>query len=81
MLLTASLLALQGLTWVPLPYVVYGAVSILVGVVTCALPETLRRRLPETLDDVENFHRYACTLTHTRAHMSPLAESVSRSHI
>lgn len=55
-----TLFPLQGLTWAPLPFIVYGACSIMAGIISCFLPETLNRRLPETLEDVENFHRLDC---------------------
>ena len=44
--------------WTPLPLVIYGSVSVLAGLLTLFLPETLGQKLPETLEEGENFGMY-----------------------
>ena len=41
--------------WTPLPLIIYGALALSGGLLTLLLPETLGRRLPETILDGENF--------------------------
>jgi OCT family organic cation transporter-like MFS transporter 4/5 len=41
-----------------LPLVVFGSVSIIAGLLILLLPETRRRRLPETIEDALHFTRY-----------------------
>ena len=41
--------------WAPLPLVIYGSVSVAAGLLTLFLPETLGQKLPETLEEGENF--------------------------
>ncbi len=43
--------------WKPLPLIVYSAAAILAAGLALMLPETLNRKLPETLEDGENFRR------------------------
>ncbi|CAH1776013.1 unnamed protein product [Owenia fusiformis] len=43
--------------WAPLPYIVFGSFSIVAGLLSLLLPETLGRALPQTLEDGENFKR------------------------
>lgn len=38
-----------------LPLVIFGGASVVAGVLTLLLPETLNRDLPETIDDAMNF--------------------------
>lgn len=40
-----------------LPMVVFGTVSILAGFLSLALPETLHRTLPESIQDAINFDK------------------------
>ncbi|XP_054752662.1 organic cation transporter protein-like [Lytechinus pictus] len=41
--------------WTPLPLVIYGSVSVIAGLLTLFLPETLGQKLPETIEEGENF--------------------------
>ena len=41
--------------WTPLPLIIYGALALSGGLLTLLLPETLGRKLPETIQDGENF--------------------------
>jgi len=40
--------------WRPLPLIVYGVFALSGGLLSLMLPETLNKKLPETLEDVEN---------------------------
>lgn len=40
-----------------LPQIVYGSLSIIAGLLALHLPETLKRNLPETIEDGEMFGR------------------------
>lgn len=44
-----------GTQWLVLPIVIMGAFSVAGGVVTLKLPETLGAKLPQTLEEGENF--------------------------
>ena len=52
---TLFIFDLQRLWWAPLPMIVFGASSVLAGVLAVTLPETLNEKLPETLEDGEKF--------------------------
>ncbi|KAG8232378.1 hypothetical protein J437_LFUL012778 [Ladona fulva] len=41
--------------WKPLPYLIFGAAALTGGLMILLLPETLNKRLPETIEDGENF--------------------------
>ena len=41
--------------WKPLPLIIFGSLSILAGLMSLLLPETLDEHLPETLEDGEAF--------------------------
>ncbi|CAB3375688.1 Hypothetical predicted protein [Cloeon dipterum] len=43
--------------WKPLPLIVIGTLALLAGVSSLILPETLRKTLPETIEDGEQFGR------------------------
>jgi len=40
--------------WHPLPLIAYGVFGVTAGLVSLMLPETLNKKLPETIDDGEN---------------------------
>ncbi|XP_070533313.1 organic cation transporter protein-like isoform X2 [Ptychodera flava] len=42
-------------TWTPLPYIIMGATSFLSGILTLLLPETLKQKLPESIEEGEVF--------------------------
>jgi MFS transporter, OCT family, solute carrier family 22 (organic cation transporter), member 4/5 len=44
--------------WRPLPLLVIGVLAFSAGLMSLMLPETLNRKLPETIEDGENFGRY-----------------------
>ncbi|XP_062980544.1 solute carrier family 22 member 2-like [Elgaria multicarinata webbii] len=44
--------------WNQLPLIVFTTVGLIAAVSVLLLPETKGRTLPETIEDVENFHRY-----------------------
>ncbi|ODM97376.1 Organic cation transporter protein [Orchesella cincta] len=44
--------------WKPLPHLIFGGVSLTAGVLALLLPETLGKRLPETMEDSEKFGTY-----------------------
>ncbi|KAL7978260.1 hypothetical protein Chor_014799 [Crotalus horridus] len=51
--MAAPLVRMSGEFFPPLPLIIYGTAPILSGLVTCFLPETLNRPLPETIEEVE----------------------------
>ena len=48
---------LQMNVWLPLPSVIFGVFGVLSGVLTFLLPETLNRKLPDTIQDAEEIGR------------------------
>jgi hypothetical protein len=46
---------LQAIIWQPLPAIILGAIAVTAGLCNLLLPETLNKKLPETLEDGENF--------------------------
>ncbi|XP_035680041.1 organic cation transporter protein-like isoform X1 [Branchiostoma floridae] len=46
---------LSDTAWGPLPYLIFGALSVVAGLAAMLLPETLGVRLPDTLEEGENF--------------------------
>ncbi|XP_077863789.1 organic cation transporter protein-like [Saccoglossus kowalevskii] len=51
----APQLILMGTVWKPLPPIVFGVTSIFAGILILTLPETLGTKLPETLEEAEEF--------------------------
>ncbi|XP_029141435.1 uncharacterized protein LOC107294373 [Protobothrops mucrosquamatus] len=51
--MAAPLVRMSGEFFPPLPLIIYGTAPIVSGLVTCFLPETLNRPLPETIEEVE----------------------------
>ena len=49
----APLIALLDDVWLPLPAVIYCMMAVGSGTVATLLPETLNRRLPEFIEDIE----------------------------
>ena len=41
--------------WRPGPLIVYGVLAFLAGIFSLLLPETLNKKLPETIEDGESF--------------------------
>ena len=52
------LLLIQGNTWRPFPSLVFGSVALAAAALALLLPETRNRRLPETMQDGEDFGRW-----------------------
>ena len=50
-------LILQGEYWKPLPLLIFGGLSFSAGLSALFFPETLGRRLPETIEEGENLHK------------------------
>ncbi|KAK7071333.1 hypothetical protein SK128_003957 [Halocaridina rubra] len=53
----APYINLLGDAWKPLPLLIFGSLAFAAGILSLLLPETLGRRLPETIEDGENFGR------------------------
>ncbi|XP_070567620.1 organic cation transporter protein-like [Ptychodera flava] len=51
----APQMLLLGNLWEPLPLVVFGSTAVIAGLLTLLLPETLNKKLPETLEEGEAF--------------------------
>ena len=49
------IIILQSEIWVPLPLVIFGTCSLIGGLLSLLLPETLNKKLPETIQDGEQF--------------------------
>ena len=50
---------LQMQVWLPLPSVIFGVMGVLSGLLTFLLPETLNRKLPDTIAEAEEIGRFA----------------------
>ncbi|XP_018332150.1 organic cation transporter protein isoform X2 [Agrilus planipennis] len=51
----APLINFTSVAWKPLPMVIFGCMALIGGCLSLVLPETLNRKLPETIEDGENF--------------------------
>lgn len=49
------LLYFQGDVWRPLPQIIFGALTLTGGLMALALPETLNKKLPDSIEECENF--------------------------
>ena len=57
------LIMILGKYWAPLPLCVFGGSSILAGIVSMMLPETIGCNLPDTIQDGENFGSKSLQIT------------------
>jgi hypothetical protein len=46
---------LQVEIWLPLPFLMFGVLSLTAGILSLILPETHHKKLPESIADGENF--------------------------
>ena len=66
-----NIICFQARQWPWLPGILFGALSIGVGLLALLLPETLNRPLPQTIEDIENWTRK------TPTHQQPTMENES----
>lgn len=66
----APLIRISGRSWRPLPFIIYGAASIAAGLLALLLPETKGRKLPETVEEGENF-RYVRNIVYSHGSVTP----------
>ncbi|CAH1251990.1 SLC22A5 [Branchiostoma lanceolatum] len=52
--MVAPFVNLLGSYWAPMPYVIFGGVSIAAGLLALLLPETVGKELPATIEEAEN---------------------------
>jgi hypothetical protein len=61
--------------WRPAPLIVYGLLAFSAGTLSLLLPETLNKKLPETIEDGENFgkgeKRCDCISSNKRSNSLP----------
>lgn len=48
-----------------MPYALFGGGALIAGLTTLLLPETLNEKLPETIQDGENFGKYVHSMVYT----------------
>lgn len=53
-LFSPMLLLGDSVSFKPLPFIIFGSAALVAGILTLLLPETLNRKLPETIEDAEN---------------------------
>ena len=76
--IVAPLILTLAKIWTPLPLVIYGSVSVIAGLLTLILPETLGHKLPETIKESEHFGRY-CKMLFTLTLIPSFSLSLSLS--
>jgi hypothetical protein len=54
-LMESVIIFFQGDYWRPLPLLIYGVLALCGGVLSLLLPETLNKKLPDTIEDGELF--------------------------
>ncbi|XP_013406936.1 organic cation transporter protein isoform X2 [Lingula anatina] len=57
--LFSPILLLSDYTFRAFPFVLFGVMALLAGLLTLLLPETLNKKLPEVIEDAENFGKQA----------------------
>ena len=55
--LSVQAVLVSGTTGKAIPLTLFGVVTFIAGLLTLLLPETLKRKMPETIEDAENFTR------------------------
>eukprot|EP00058_Branchiostoma_floridae_P007179 XP_002592667.1 hypothetical protein BRAFLDRAFT_118384 [Branchiostoma floridae] len=55
--MVAPFVNLLGSYWAPMPYVIFGGVSIAAGLLALLLPETVGKKLPSTIEEGENLRK------------------------
>ena len=45
----------QEAVWRPMPQLIFGVVATVAGLLTLILPETLGHKMPDTVEEAENF--------------------------
>ena len=48
----------QSNIWKPMPSIIFGTMAVVAGSVTFLLPETLKTKLPETIEEAEAFGKW-----------------------
>ncbi|XP_070567476.1 organic cation transporter protein-like [Ptychodera flava] len=70
----APQMILIGTLWEPLPIIIFGSTSIVAGVLALLLPETRNKKLPETIEESEEFGKK--TKHQKKKDQSPKGDSV-----
>ncbi len=61
--ISAPLIFIIGDFWEPLPFVLFGVLSIVGGLMALLLPETLGKNLPETIEEGEQFGKWVLNIS------------------